>query len=279
MKTLAIKIKSNNFEEEKDLILAYLSDLNFEGFIEQEDSLIGYIRIEEFDNFKSYFQSIKHLFTNLIYETEFVEEKNWNEVWESNYEPVIINDQVLIKAPFHKISNKYEYEITINPKMAFGTGHHPTTAAMIELMIKHKEKFINKKIADIGCGTGILSIMASKLNAKNIVAIDISTSAIENTIENANLNNIKNINCYEGSIETIINEKFDILLANLTRNLILEQINIYSEILLQNGLLFLSGILSTDDIIVIKEASKFKFKFSEKLVKNEWCALLFLKLN
>jgi len=215
----------------------------------------------------------------LIYETEFVEEKNWNEVWESNYEPVIINDQVLIKAPFHKISNKYEYEITINPKMAFGTGHHPTTAAMIELMIKHKEKFINKKIADIGCGTGILSIMASKLNAKNIVAIDISTSAIENTIENANLNNIKNINCYEGSIETIINEKFDILLANLTRNLILEQINIYSEILLQNGLLFLSGILSTDDIIVIKEASKFKFKFSEKLVKNEWCALLFLKLN
>jgi len=277
MKTIAIKITSENFQQEKDILLASLSDVDFEGFIEDENAFIGYIKEKEFKNFKLLYESIKNNFTTLKYETEFVEDKNWNELWEKSYDPVEIDNKILIKAPFHRVEKKYEYEVIINPQMAFGTGHHPTTALMIELMLKFKDKFLNKKIADIGCGTGILSIIASKLGGKNILALDISPTAIENTINNAELNKVNNINCIEGSIDVLNNENFDIILANITRDVILEHLKYYYNFFSNQGYLFLSGFLSTDENIIIKEARKYNFEFLEKKEKKEWCAIVFYK--
>jgi len=277
MKTISIKITTKNFESDNEILLALLSDLNFEGFLEDHNFLIGYLKENEFENFKLFFETIKNNFDDLTYTTEIIEEKNWNELWEKNFDPVIISNTVLIKAPFHQIDKKYKYEITIFPRMAFGTGHHPTTAMMIELMLKYHDRIINKKVVDIGCGTGILAIMASKLGAQDIVAIDISSYAIENTTENAKLNNINNINCYESSIEFLNFEKFDIILANLTKNLILEQINYYYNLLSYNGLIFLSGILSIDINEIINKMTKYNFKFLEKSEKKEWCGIVFLK--
>ena len=277
MKTIAIKITSENFQQEKDILLASLSDVDFEGFIEDENAFIGYIKEKEFKNFKLLYESIKNNFTTLKYETEFVEDKNWNELWEKSYDPVEIDNKILIKAPFHRVEKKYEYEVIINPQMAFGTGHHPTTALMIELMLKFKDKFLNKKIADIGCGTGILSIIASKLGGKNILALDISPTAIENTINNAELNKVNNINCIEGSIDVLNNENFDIILANITRDVILEHLKYYYNFFSNQGYLFLSGFLSTDENIIIKEARKYNFEFLKKKEKKEWCAIVFYK--
>lgn len=204
-----------------------------------------------------------------------IEDKNWNEEWEKNFHPVLIANKCYIHAAFHPLNKNVPYEILIAPKMAFGTGHHETTSLMIEKMLS--TDFTGKNVLDMGCGTGVLAIMASMLNAKHILAIDIDEWAYENTIENYSLNHIGNITAEQGDIDLIVNKEFDIILANINRNILINQIPHYAKTLASNGLLFMSGIYQSDFDVINKTAQDNGLINLTLVEKNKWIALSFKK--
>ena len=195
---------------------------------------------------------------------------------ESNFEPIAIKDKIFVRATFHEPRPEFEYEIVIDPKMAFGTGHHQTTSMMLELMLEND--FDGKKVLDMGCGTGILAIMAAKLGAADITAIDYDPVCYDSTIENAHLNHIDNIKALCGSKETIPNEFYDIILANINRNILLDQMLRYSEVLKPDGELYLSGFYESPDLdIIMDEARKYGIKYIIHKKTNDWVAAKFIK--
>jgi ribosomal protein L11 methyltransferase len=210
------------------------------------------------------------------YYVSLIPQRNWNEIWESNFESLIIGDRVFVRATFHEPRPQFKYEIVIDPKMAFGTGHHQTTAMMINLMLEND--FRNKKVLDMGCGTGILAIMAAKLRAAEIIAIDHDHVCFESTIENAALNNIPNIKAICGSKEVIPDEQFDIILANINRNILIDQMKRYSKALKVDGEIFFSGFYEHPDLdIITDEARKYGLKYITHKTDKDWVAAKFIK--
>ncbi|MBX9851175.1 MAG: 50S ribosomal protein L11 methyltransferase, partial [Cytophagaceae bacterium] len=211
------------------------------------------------------------------YKVSRLEEKNWNEEWEKNFQPVFIADTCAIKASFHKLDKTYPYEIIINPKMSFGTGHHETTSMMIENQLETDHK--NKKVMDAGSGTGILAIMASKLGAEQVFAFDTEDWAFENLKENINLNACRNVKVAKGDISgvSVPFSSFDIILANINKNVLLDEIPVYSKYLSKGGILIVSGFYEEDisDIDTVCRNSSLK-KISHRL-KNRWASLVFQK--
>ncbi|MFO7656544.1 MAG: 50S ribosomal protein L11 methyltransferase [Bacteroidales bacterium] len=279
MKYTAVNFKlSKPTDELREIITAELNNLGYEGFIETETGIVGYIETEMFE--KSVLQNLSFMnnkaFGEIVTETEFILEKNWNELWESNYEPAVISEEVVIKASFHNLEKKYRYEVTIEPKMSFGTGHHETTS----LMIKQLSSFNlhGKSVLDVGCGTGVLAILASLMGAISVTAIDINEWAIENTIENAVKNNINNIRVLSGGINVHGLELFDVLLANITRNVLLEEISLYCKKLKEGGTLLLSGFLKPDLDDITLAAEKAGLKYDTYVQKKDWVAAKFLKI-
>src|SRR5690606_20374736 len=194
--------------------------------------------------------------TSLSFSFDKIEKQNWNEEWEKNYEPIIVDDKCLIRASFHNLDKKYPYEIIITPKMSFGTGHHQTTYLMIksQLDIDHE----GKRVLDAGCGTAILSIMASKRGAKEVEAFDIDEWSITNGNENCEVNSCTNIRLQQGTItEVEIHGEFDVVLANINKNVLLDEIKIYQQYLNKDGLLLLSGFFTTDIDDLKTEPSKY----------------------
>lgn len=265
--------------ELREIIIAELDMSGFEGFLETEDGVVGYISNDLFHtiNLQDLMFMIISNPGDILIEKEFILEKNWNELWEKNYNPVVIADKVLVKAPFHKIESKYPYEIVIEPKMSFGTGHHETTSLMVELMLDLD--FKNKRVLDMGCGTGILALMASKLGASEVIAVDLNEWAYENTIENARKNCIKNIKVLFGDVDVIDQEKFDIILANITKNVLLDHLQSYSKLLNPSGLILLSGVLIKDMDELKTEGKKYYFSFRDYIRKKDWVALQLDKIN
>ncbi|NJK87568.1 MAG: 50S ribosomal protein L11 methyltransferase, partial [Bacteroidales bacterium] len=247
--------------ELREIIIAELDLSGFEGFLETEEGVVGYIPNEQF--YKINLQDLMFMIISnpgdITIEKEFIIDKNWNELWEKNYNPVIIAGKVLIKAPFHKTDREYPIQLVIEPKMSFGTGHHETTSLVVETMLE--EDFNQKTVLDMGCGTGILAFMASKLGAASVIAVDLNEWAYENTIENAERNDIKNIKVELGDIDVVKNKKFDIILANITRNVILEQTDTYSFMINPGGTLILSGILISDLDVIKEAASRIGFNY------------------
>jgi ribosomal protein L11 methyltransferase len=210
------------------------------------------------------------------YEVTLIPQKNWNEVWESNFEPIQISDKIWVRATFHQPRPEFPYEIVIDPKMAFGTGHHETTSMMLDMMLS--VDFEGKKVLDMGCGTGILAILAGRLKAADITAIDYDPICYESTIENAELNGINNIIAICGSKEAIPDEQYDIILANINRNILLDQMPRYSEVLKPGGEIYFSGFYETPDLDIIKEeAYKHGLKYVSHKKTKEWVAARFIK--
>jgi ribosomal protein L11 methyltransferase len=261
---------------QQDLLINALGDIGFDTFEEVELGFKAYIPVDDFDQQKldEALDAYREMFT-FSYDITLIPQKNWNEVWESNFEPIQISDQVFVRATFHEPKPEFPYEIVIDPKMAFGTGHHQTTAMMMALMLENN--FSGKKVLDMGCGTGILAILAAKVGATNITAIDYDIVCYESTIENSALNSITNIKALCGSKEVIPQEQYDIILANINRNILIDQMKRYAEALKPGGEIYFSGFYESPDLDIInEEARKYGLKYITHKKDKDWVAAKFI---
>ncbi|WP_428330952.1 50S ribosomal protein L11 methyltransferase [Mucilaginibacter sp.] len=262
---------------QQDLLINALGEIGFDTFEELDLGFKAYIPATDFDQQKLDEQLFlyKDMFT-FSYDVTLIPQKNWNEVWESNFEPIEILDKIFVRATFHEPKPAFPYEIVIDPKMAFGTGHHQTTSMMLEYALE--TEFEGKKVLDMGCGTGILAIMAAKLNAATVTAIDYDPVCYDSTIENAQLNHIDNIIALCGSKEAIPNEQYDVILANINRNILIDQMEHYREVLINDGEIYFSGFYETPDLdIITTEAAKYGLKYISHKKNKDWVAAKFVK--
>ncbi len=271
---LSIPISGEDIDPE--IIIAVLASIGFESFEEQKDFLIAFIPVIEYD--KEMLDELPYMSNYLQSDDiniEIVPDKNWNEVWESNYPPVYIGDNCCIRAPFHEHDSRMEYDVIIKPKMAFGTAHHETTEMMLELILKNH--FKDKHVLDMGCGSGVLAIMASLKGAERIIAIDIDKWSFENTLENAELNGVNNIEVRLGGAEEIPDEKFNVIFANINKNILLRDMKYYSDSLETEGSIYLSGFYNNDLDDIERSASENGLVSVECIENNKWVAAVFVK--
>ena len=257
-----------------EILIAELGYAGFESFVETEKGVTAYIKKEEWNSeilndiqiLKSKEFIIDHTFNE-------IEQTNWNEEWEKNFKPIVVDDICTVRAPFHETPNT-KYDIVIEPKMSFGTGHHETTHMMIQHILNND--FKDKSVLDMGCGTGVLAILAEMKGAINIDAIDIDNWCYINSLENVERNNCKHISVFEGDASLLNEKKFDIIIANINRNILLADISKYAACLNKEGQLFLSGFYIHDIPIIEKECSKYGLKLQESLERNNWVSLKFI---
>lgn len=264
-------------EAYRDVVIAELADVGFDTFEETEQGFRGYIPTTLYNE-----TAILNLLANYKEETQFsfsakaIKHENWNTLWESNFHPISVADQVYVRATFHQSDPHFKYEIVIDPKMAFGTGHHQTTASVMELMLD--EDFRGKKVLDMGCGTGILAILAKKMGAQTVDAIDYDPLCFESTLENTELNSLTDIQAILGGKEVIPNTSYEVILANINRNILLDQLDRYAQVLAPEGSLILSGFYEQPDLEIIKEAAHaLGLRYVMHLVKQDWTAAKFIK--
>jgi ribosomal protein L11 methyltransferase len=263
----------------RDLVINALAGIGYDTFEETEAGFKAYIPSDNFnqsllDKTLSPFDKVY----SFSYEINLITGKNWNEEWESNFNPLLISEKCYVRATFHKAHPEYPYEIVIDPKMSFGTGHHQTTSLMMECMFE--EDFAGKLVLDMGCGTGILSILANKLGAKYILAIDNDPVCIQSTSENSILNNASGIEILSGSKEIIPDKQFGIILANITRNILLDQLESYSKVLSPGGPLLISGFYQDPDLeVLIEKARQLRLNYINHKSKQEWAIAKFLKYS
>jgi len=255
-------------EKEQDIIIALLDASGFDGFEQDKFGLKTYKKEEDFDE-----QTLKELANQLefTYKLKVIPSQNWNALWESNFQPIKINNFCAIRADFHPANNTVKHEIVIHPKMAFGTGHHETTYMMMSAM--ETIPFANKKVLDYGCGTGILAILAEKLEAAAIQAIDIDPLSYENTLENIKKNQSNGIHTLLGEIDKISDDDFDIILANINRSVIIDSLPTLFSKLQPQGCLLISGILQTDEPLVTSHIKKTGFVIVDTFSKGEWLCI------
>jgi len=263
-------------EVNREILIAELGEAGFDSFSETNDAVEAFIPSVQFSEISLTEGNLSKydLFT-YEYTVETIPHQNWNEVWENNYfKPLIIEDKCLIRAPFHTEYTKAQYEIVIEPNMAFGTGNHETTSLMVSDILKLD--LAGKKVLDMGCGTGILGILASMKGAAEIVAIDIDENACNTTIENTKINNISNIEVKLGGAELLKEEKFDVILANIQRNILLNDLPLYIKVLNQGGLIIMSGFYQEDLNVIQQKAFDLGLKPNGHEEKNNWVAAQFM---
>jgi ribosomal protein L11 methyltransferase len=257
-------------------ITALLDSDAINGFIEEADHIKVYCRESE-SNRNKLNKSLKILADRykVRFECSDIAAKNWNEEWEKNYHPVVIDDKCIILAPFHEPDSRYPLNIIINPSNSFGTGHHESTYSILSLMLK--EDFKGKTVFDLGCGTGILGIAASLMGAKKVFAVDNYPACVDNSMKNAALNNCQNITASIFDAEELgkIEVKYDVVLANITRNVILRFASVVEKLLNENGTFMASGFLTEDASKIINKADKGGLTLDKKLDYRGWSALKF----
>lgn len=260
-----------------DILLAELGELAFDSFVETEEGLSAYIQVN--DDTADLLNDV-YILNNpefkVSYVTEEIEQVNWNEEWEKNFEPINVDDLCYVRAPFHETKNA-PYEIVIEPKMSFGTGHHETTFMMMKHLLNID--VTDMEVLDMGCGTAILAILALMKGAKHADAIDIDNWCYLNSIENAERNNVTNINVYEGDAELLADKtnKYDLVIANINRNILLNDMEAYAKTLKTGGIILFSGFY-TEDITAIEEAANKQNMFLDnQLERNNWVSLKFIK--
>lgn len=257
-------------EPGSDILIALLADLGFESFTQNETGLDAYIQ-EEFDNEASVKELSFDDFSFSFIRTQ-IPKTNWNEEWEKNFNPVYVDNLVCIRAHFHSASDKVKHDIVITPKMSFGTGHHDTTWLVNKTMFSLD--FKNANVLDMGCGTGILAILAKQLGATTILGIDIDDWSIENSIENAGINHAPDIEFKKGDASLLpTTETFDIILANINKNVLKKDLPAYFTCLKKEGYLLLSGFFTADVDELKQLAISIGFTFVESYNKNEWAVI------
>ncbi len=261
-------------EPGSEILMALISDFGFESFDFNESGFTAYIKEENTTNI----DLSEFVFDDFTFTCEIkkIALTNWNAEWEKNFEPVLVDDLLFIRAPFHEKNNSFKHEIVIMPKMSFGTGHHQTTRLVCKAMFE--TDFKDKRILDMGCGTGILAILAKFLGANDILAIDIDEWSVENSIENCANNNCSEIVVKKGDIDSLESEKpFDIIIANINKNILKAHIPVYSSKLIVGGKLFLSGFFTTDMDELKSVAESQNLRFISYKNENEWAMMLLEK--
>jgi len=262
----------------KEIFVSLLADLGCESFAdgETENVLLVYIPENNYDavSIKAFFEA-SNPETNFTYSVQVIEQQNWNAVWESNYEPVLIADKCFIRAPFHEPNREAEYEIVIEPKMSFGTAHHETTSLMIEFLLE--EELQNKSVLDMGAGTGILAILSHLRGASPVTAIDNDEWAYLNNIENNARNDAEKIQVKLGDASLLSeNEKYDVIIANINRNILLNDLPSYVNVLYKTGTIFLSGFYTEEDLeMITRKCNELGLQLDSVKEKNRWCAAKF----
>jgi len=269
MEYIEIDIRLKLANPYAEIFIARLNEIKYESFSTDEVGLKAYIRSDLF-NKKKLTEIVDDIssFTKIDLSINAIKKENWNADWENNYSPVHINKDCVIRAHFHDRFPNIEHEIIITPKMSFGTGHHETTFLVMNQIFELNLE--GKQVLDIGSGTGVLSILASKLGAKKIVGIDIDKWAYENAIENSKLNNISNIQFIEGTAESIGKKMYDVVLANINRNIILADIQKYTRAMRPKSDMILSGFLKQDVKIILNKIKQLKFNLVASKNKNKW---------
>ena len=259
-------------ENFKEILLAELSQLPFSSFEETNEGISAFC--DQLDWNEKDILFIESKYNSCSYTYSKIEKTNWNKEWEKKYDPTTISDQCVVRAVFHEPTSA-RYEIIITPKMSFGTGHHPTTHLVLDyqLALDHT----NKKIVDVGCGTGILAIMASIRGASSVLAFDIEEWCVENSYENSTLNSCANIEIAQMEISEVNQVDFDIILGNITKTIHLDQMEDYNRILNKNGLLVMSGFYQRDTDDLIMAAEQQGFEFVETKTRNNWARLVCCK--
>jgi len=275
-KKVSFKIEPDS-ETNREILIAKLAESDYDSFTETDDKVEAFISSakfsEEIINQKSL--SPYQLFS-YTYSVETIPNQDWNEVWEKNYfKPLLIDNECLIRAPFHTEYPSARYEIIIEPRMAFGTGNHETTSLMISEILKLNLE--DKKVLDMGCGTGVLGILASMKGAKDILAIDIDENAYNVTLENIKSNHNPNMIVKLGGAELLNNETYDYIFANIHRNVLLQDLPAYCSVLNQKGSLIMSGFYFSDLKALQMEAESLGMKFISYQQKNNWVAATFTK--
>lgn len=266
--------KVNPLQPGTEILIAELGYAGFESFVETEEGMTAYIQKDEWN--EQILDDIQILNSDefeISFTFEDIEQTNWNEEWEKNFNPIIVDDKCSVRAPFHEKPNT-EFDIIIEPKMSFGTGHHETTHMMIQHILKND--FENKSVLDMGCGTGVLAILAEMKGAKPIDAIDYDNWCYLNSLENVERNNCHHITVIEGDASSLETQKYDIIIANINRNILLDDMAAYIKCLNQNGTVFLSGFYHEDIPMIEEECNKHELKLVESLEKNNWVALKFV---
>jgi ribosomal protein L11 methyltransferase len=253
--------------EQKEILIARLSDAGFEGFEEHESGLDAFISKSEFD--KAVVTEIAFKY-QLPFQIQEIKETNWNELWESGFQPVIVEDYVAVRAGFHTPVKNVKHEIIITPKMSFGTGHHATTYMMIRMM--RNINFTGKQVLDFGTGTGILAILAEKEKAEAVVAIDNDVWSIDNAKENFSKNNCQKIKLLKAD-NPLYQQKADIILANINRNVILDNFDVLISQWNKNGVMLLSGFLISDLDEIMSAVTKRGLSLQNKLTRDNWLCL------
>jgi len=271
---IGYEFKVQPLQPATEILIAELGYAGFESFVETEKGVTAYIQKEDWnDAILNDIQILNSEEFEIRYTFSEIEQTNWNAEWEKNFNPIIVDNTCAVRAPFHEKFNT-EYDIVIEPKMSFGTGHHETTHMMIQHILKND--FTNKSVLDMGCGTAVLAILTEFKGAKSIDAIDIDNWCYLNSLENVARNNCSHISVYEGDASLLEGKKYDVIIANINRNILLNDMDKYASCLNAGGKLFLSGFYNGDIPIIETECEKYLLKFEEKIERNNWVSLKFL---
>ena len=267
------KLSIHATEEQGEILAAYLAEFPFDSFDYAEGLFNAYIPQSEFEEYHDAVEDMLHNQGILDYYFESIEAQNWNALWESNFEEVEVKGKVLIRAPFHEARSNYQgLEVIIQPKMSFGTGHHATTRLMVEMLLNSSLE--GKRLLDMGSGTGVLAIVAAKLGAEGVLAVEIDDMAEESVRENIVLNGVEDkIESVCGDAAAIEGRKFDIVLANINRNVLLADMKAYAATLSNGGELIMSGFLEEDIPLLVKKAKTLGLKMIGELAHEEWRAI------
>lgn len=260
----------------KDMFMELLGEIGFDSFMDTDEGFDAYcqeplLNEEELNDIMQMEQ-----FANVkLIKKELIPDQDWNATWEASYEPVIINEFCRIRAPFHKVEGSYKYDLIIEPKMSFGTAHHETTSQIIELMLQ--SDFTGQNLLDMGSGTGVLAILAKKLGSATTVAIDNDEWAYRNALDNIRLNDENEIIVELGDASSLNDRQFDVILANINRNILLRDMKEYVKCLVDGGKIFFSGFYEEDLVLITKEAERLGLTYSNHVTKNNWTATVFVK--
>lgn len=261
-------------EPATEILIAELGETAFESFVETDNGLSAYVQKDLWnEDILEDIYILKSGEFKIEYTFEEIEQVNWNEEWEKNFEPIDVDNTCRVRAPFHE-KKDVQYDIVIEPKMSFGTGHHETTFMMIQHLLETELE--GKKTLDMGCGTAILAILAEMRGAQPIDAIDIDNWCYLNSIENAERNNCTHITVYEGDAALLEGKTYDVIIANINRNILLADMQQYKDSLNAGGILLLSGFYEEDIPAIDASCTDKGMKFVKKLSRNNWVSLKYV---